>query len=458
YKNEANPLVFIPGTNAELYVTADYYVRTLDNKLSKNYTQVRQRITKKVTFTETLELNKMYSLVMHIGLTGVKFTATVSNWDVNDKGTENNFDSNDDGEKDIYVDDVYVPMNVSELLAVASPGTATQYGSRGGSLQIQNLALTYSDATDMVPFTNAGYTVLHKTDVGTYTVTIPNTAFAEYGITLSSSVGTFGADGYTLTLPANETAINRPVTITVTRGHQTNTFGLNQERGIVQSLALSLTPQSFTAADGGEVTPSVTGTFTHSEDGYAAMGGSVGTGSTSYYHDVTSTSVYGTTYTVDAVSKTLSTAGKLEVPAGAAGTVNVVASLTTTETTAENVSTTPHTYTISSATKTDTKQVIRTGAASASVASGGSETIYVAASTTSVTVNLTGLTASTAHDVSGTNNASGTAASFSSDGSGGATYTVTLTANNTASPVNNVVTIKESSDTKATITIVQAAN
>ena len=108
YQTEAAPLVFIPGTFPELTVTVDYFVRTQDSNLDGGYSNVEQIITKKITFTEAVELNKQYNLLIHLGLTSVKFTATVSDWQVdgmnedNTTGTLNN-------------KNIYVPINVAHV-------------------------------------------------------------------------------------------------------------------------------------------------------------------------------------------------------------------------------------------------------------------------------------------------------------------------------------------------------
>lgn len=79
--NETQPVVFIPGTKPELTVTIDYMVRTKDDNLANGYSEVEQTITNKVTFANVVELNKYYSLTIHLGLTGVKFTATAADWE-----------------------------------------------------------------------------------------------------------------------------------------------------------------------------------------------------------------------------------------------------------------------------------------------------------------------------------------------------------------------------------------
>ena len=81
FSAEAAPLVFIPGSYPELTVTVDYIVRTLDTNLANKYSEVEQAITRTITFGSAVELNKRYSLVIHLGLTSVKFDASVSDWD-----------------------------------------------------------------------------------------------------------------------------------------------------------------------------------------------------------------------------------------------------------------------------------------------------------------------------------------------------------------------------------------
>ena len=127
YEKEANPFVFIPGTWPELTVSITYTVRTFDPNLSTAYSEVTQRITKKVTFDQAVELNKQYSLLMHLGLTSVKFTATVSDWEDWVTGV-----SDADGTTPVTeaaVEHVYVPRNVGE---VAAKGTETTTINIGG--------------------------------------------------------------------------------------------------------------------------------------------------------------------------------------------------------------------------------------------------------------------------------------------------------------------------------------
>lgn len=76
----ANPIILLPGTTPHFTITIQYEVCTHDTKLAKECTTVTQTITKNIAFGSAVELNKRYNILIHIGLTGVKFTASVSNW------------------------------------------------------------------------------------------------------------------------------------------------------------------------------------------------------------------------------------------------------------------------------------------------------------------------------------------------------------------------------------------
>lgn len=111
YKAEYSPFYIIPiaNSNPELTFTIDYIVRTKDENLDKGYSEVEQIISKTIQLdcngtTEGLgeyEANKRYNIVIHLGLTSVKFTASVSSWDDATSNETNN------GE-------VYLPINVKD--------------------------------------------------------------------------------------------------------------------------------------------------------------------------------------------------------------------------------------------------------------------------------------------------------------------------------------------------------
>ena len=134
---EAFPMVFIPGTYPELTISIDYLVRTEDTNLKNGYSEVEQVITKKLTFSEAVKLNKQYSIIMHLGLTSVKFEAKVSDWEQN-TSTTNNFDSDGDGTVDIKVENVWLPINVAGLMTTYS---ATELESNANTLTLSTATL-----------------------------------------------------------------------------------------------------------------------------------------------------------------------------------------------------------------------------------------------------------------------------------------------------------------------------
>lgn len=86
YASEVNPFVFIPGTKIpSMKVTVEYVVRTKDANVVNGYTTTTNKISKVISFGgtdgTTVEMNKRYSLTIILGLSGIKFDATVAGWD-----------------------------------------------------------------------------------------------------------------------------------------------------------------------------------------------------------------------------------------------------------------------------------------------------------------------------------------------------------------------------------------
>jgi len=102
---DAHPLTLIPGTIPKFKVTITYVVRTYDDKLSTKYTEVTQTISKVIAFTSAVEVNKRYNIDMHLGLTSVKFEASVADWE-----TEGTVDTDSDSHNDSTP--VHLPINV----------------------------------------------------------------------------------------------------------------------------------------------------------------------------------------------------------------------------------------------------------------------------------------------------------------------------------------------------------
>ena len=119
YKDDAQPFVFIPGTNPIIKITIDYTVRTYDAKLAKKYSEVRQKITKRLYILDEIQVNKQYNILMHLGLTSVKFTAEVSDWEPKDatasSTTPGTGGATPVATYDDTMDHVYLPANVAGL-------------------------------------------------------------------------------------------------------------------------------------------------------------------------------------------------------------------------------------------------------------------------------------------------------------------------------------------------------
>lgn len=113
FANENVPgLMLIPGGSQTLYITVNYVVRTADPKLAAGFSEVEQTITNKVTLS-SLSPNKYYTIIMHLGLTSVKFQAVVADWATNN-ATEYNEDGTvvDPGTPTDNIEVIWLPSNV----------------------------------------------------------------------------------------------------------------------------------------------------------------------------------------------------------------------------------------------------------------------------------------------------------------------------------------------------------
>lgn len=105
---ENRPLLIIPdGKDHVFRITIDYIVRTQDTALHQGYTEVEQSFHKDLTL-KTVSLNAKYNLLIHLGLTSVKFDATVSNWNNTTMGDPISSSSTDPNPTEIYM-----PANVA---------------------------------------------------------------------------------------------------------------------------------------------------------------------------------------------------------------------------------------------------------------------------------------------------------------------------------------------------------
>ena len=105
---ETTPLLIIPDGGSHTFrITIDYIVRTQDKALSKGYTEVEQSFYKDLTLNN-VSLNAKYNLLIHLGLTSVKFDATVSDWTNTVNGGTTSGNTTD---TDPMV--IYMPANVA---------------------------------------------------------------------------------------------------------------------------------------------------------------------------------------------------------------------------------------------------------------------------------------------------------------------------------------------------------
>lgn len=123
-------LVLIPSNTAQtLVVRIKYIVRTWDPNLNTaasgsegTWTKVTQTITNEVTIPAgALKSNKYYKLLIHLGLTSVKFTASVVDWEEAAGSSTGGTDNNDEN----FDKDVYLPSNTLSTTTSASTETVT---------------------------------------------------------------------------------------------------------------------------------------------------------------------------------------------------------------------------------------------------------------------------------------------------------------------------------------------
>lgn len=247
-------LLLIPGSTGDntLYVTVRYRVRTADPNLSTGFTDVVQEITNKVTLANnTLNPNKYYNLVMHLGLTSVKFEAVVADW-------ANGSDTYDEEGSEITpstgIDNsVWLPSNVVAYKVNQNElGTATSATINIASYKIGNFvsgavdtdidingAVTGSGTTATVNFDGANTTVTDKVnvitivgDAGKVTVTLTHKAGVITMGTVSKTTGIAAAGENVIIsdVKAGETAVTLAsapaVSITATQIGGTYATGL----------------------------------------------------------------------------------------------------------------------------------------------------------------------------------------------------------------------------------------
>lgn len=111
---ETTPLLLIPdGKDHTFRITIDYIVRTENTSLHKGYTEVEQSFYKDLTL-KSVSLNAKYNLLIHLGLTSVKFDAFVSDWTNTVAGSKQSGDAQSgDGAQTEDPMVIYMPANVA---------------------------------------------------------------------------------------------------------------------------------------------------------------------------------------------------------------------------------------------------------------------------------------------------------------------------------------------------------
>lgn len=224
YTNDSDvpSLILIPSTTTSqtLVVRVKYIVRTYDANLNASasgetngtWTKVTQTITNEVTIpANALQSNKYYKLLIHLGLTSVKFTASVVDWEEaaasKTPGTDNQ-DSNNDK-------DVYLPSNTLNTTTTASTETVNSATVAVGASKIYSVPATAGTFTVNLTEIDANNTTSTVTAVatGADAAVVPSVNY-----TNSQTTGTVS-----IALTANtSTAETRTTTLTIKSKNSSN--------------------------------------------------------------------------------------------------------------------------------------------------------------------------------------------------------------------------------------------
>lgn len=235
YADDSNvpALVLIPSnTDQHLVVRVEYVVRTYDPNLNATaagsegtWTKVTQKITSKVKIPRgALKANTYYKLLLHLGLTSVKFTASVCDWeDAANAGTEGNTNTDDNNDKDVYL-----PSNTLDTSSDASTETVTSATVAAGTSK------TYSAKADNADFT---LTVTGLKDGETPTVVATGAT-----TTASATVAASNSSTVTVNLPANNSEAETQTTTLTISGTKSDESQFSMTVTLVQVQKVTVTP------------------------------------------------------------------------------------------------------------------------------------------------------------------------------------------------------------------------
>ena len=224
--NENVPgLMVIPGTGSKMYVTVDYVVRTADPNLATGYTEVKQKITNEVSLA-SLQPNKYYTIIMHLGLTSVKFEAVVADWQTNEGGTYNeNGEYTPDGnanEAKVWLPSNVVSYTVAKNVEANATNTTVAWNAELGTYQ--NFTQTGSNSVSGVSVSG-----------GTATINLTANTTSSIKTTTATLKGTLGKIVVTITQAAE------PITIGDLSGGKVSVSGPTD---------LALSSATITVVDG----------------------------------------------------------------------------------------------------------------------------------------------------------------------------------------------------------------
>lgn len=213
--NKDNGILMIPTTTEDnlsqtLVVTVDYLVRTYDDHLATNKTEIEQVITNAVNIPAgALAPNKVYTLLIHLGLTSVKFEAEVASWDAAD-GTSTSGKNTDEGNKsDGNKKDIYLPSNTlaTSLTVSANATTSITVPADTKSFTINLTGLT-KDNTLTVTEPTTGVTLDNTT--------VPEGGTAKATVTLNENTNeTVKANKVVITETDSESKTVSTTTVTI---------------------------------------------------------------------------------------------------------------------------------------------------------------------------------------------------------------------------------------------------
>lgn len=197
YSSGYSPIMFIPGSGQQLSITVKYVVRTYDANLNASvssggegtWSKVTQTITNTISLPD-LQPNTNYNLVLHLGMTSVKFSAEVSGWD--DSSTEV----------------IWLPSNVAAI-TVASGNS----GSANVAANATSFTINLTGATDTHAFT----ATISASDSSPASISPASGSFSGTTQAFTATLTANGGSARTYTVTITDTTTSSVTTVTITQ-------------------------------------------------------------------------------------------------------------------------------------------------------------------------------------------------------------------------------------------------